>query len=555
MSSGTPIVGSAFVEVHAKAAAGLQREIQTDVDQAAAKVQTHRESIGLPPKAQGAFDRSQEPERQAAAARLQERLAASRAAAEEKVRGKVEETGEATERVNKRTASSQEGVISGYARTAVAASVVGAAVTALTSTVGAFLEEGDKGRLKSEEDIRNYRELANGLDDLSQAWNDAKIAVGGFIAANVNPASTDFAKGLEALKNPLDTLSVFLGRNTAGTRDLAKAFADLEANEPSETFREIERRALATAEAVERAAADLDKRSEATVRAVGIQYEQLVADERVWRAQVKVNEARATGTRDAQRLADAERAISEARQAANDRAQDAVERERDLAEARRNLRIIQFEQGAGSQAALDAADAVQEAEFDAVRAHEEAGDAVKDVAKAERDAADLRIQKAKDLTDAQAELDDALRNSARTSADFRAAQLEAGGATVDATEKLNLYLQELSKFADTAGPRVRTELDLIRQAFESLPAPLLGGAPGSTGLDPMTQAMIDALGPALNMRPQLGPPAPGQVGSIIGPPAPVSITNNYYTPVDPAQIAREQAIQIGGGSSPPRMVR
>lgn len=551
--SNSPVVGSAFVEVHARAASTLEREIQQDVNKATARVQTHRESIGLGPKAEGAFERSQAPEKQAAAAALQERLARSRAAAEETVAKKVKDTGDAAEKANTKAAVSQNAWGTSLARTAAAVAVVDIATRAVVGSITAFLQAGDEGRLKSEEDLRSYRQLSNGLDDLSAAWDRAKLAAGRFIAANVNPASSDFQKGIIALKNPLDTLSVALGRTTDGTRDLARQFAAVDESSPAETVAEVQRRVDALTESAARYAKEFDARTDATIRAVGIEFEQIGANDRLWRAQEKVNEVRARGADVARRMADAERDINEARQAAADAAQNATERDRAVAEARRNLRIVQFEQGAGSQAALDAADAVQEAEFDAVRAHQEAGDAILDVAKAQRKAADERIQANDDLEDAEQALQDAQRQSARTSADLQAAMREASGETVTGTEKLRLYLAELDKFSGTGG-KVQAEIDIIKRALETLPSP--------SGLDAATERMLAELGrvysqgfaPGFNPN---APPAgfvdPGAPTPITLSPPPVQITNIFNTPVDPAQIAREQAAQIGATPSPQRL--
>lgn len=572
--SNNPVVGSAFVEVHARAANNLESEIRIETERAAARVQASTpaasgsQSVQRAERTYGVDSREAAAEREAFAARgaaFDERIAAQRAAAaekaESKIRKEIKDTSDEHERASRRVQTSTARTTSSLLQGAAAYAVTDAAVRAITGTLGAFLQAGDAGRLKSEADVRAYREMANGLDDLGQAWEDAKLRIGGFIATDINPFSTKFRKGVEALHNPLDTLSALLGRTTNGTRDLAEAFAEIDAANPSRTIRETEEATRRAEEVVADAQDRFDARTEATVRAVGADYALSQANERLTEAQDRVNKASTTGAEVARQLADAERAVREARESAADAAQNAIERDRDLAEARRNLTETSFRTGSQSQDTLDAADAVQSAEEDARRAHEEAGDAVADVARAEQDAAKVRVRSTEDQERALKALRDAQRDVAGRTADLAVAQQQAAGGTVTATDKLRLYSTELGKFSEPggAGPTFRTEIESIQRALENL-QPIL--APWVT---PDVDAALAARAPAaaaayeasrtgsnLNLGPDLGAGAVG--AGAVGGTSTVTINNIYNTPVDPAQVAQQQAAQIGGGSATHRVI-
>lgn len=476
MSSGG-VVGSAFVEVHARASSQLEAEAAKTGNAAAQRAQleaTRVEKAGTSERMRAA-DYFAERKRIAALAASESEVEAVR-----KVEA-VEKSRFANLRRDLGQARSGLGAIGGTEAskalgglttllnpTALGLAAVGAAAGLAFGGLKKFLDAGAAGTLTSADQVRSYRETAVALEQLSESWDRAQLAVGRYVAKNVNPASSDFKKGIESLRHPLATLSVHLGITTDGTRRLGEAFAKIDAAQPKKSLAEIERAAKATATAHKEAISAMDARVEATIRAVGAEFELVAAGDRVAAAQEKVNAANAKGAETAKRLADAERAVHEAREAAADAAQKAVESDRTVAEARRNLNEARFRSGTGSQAAIDAADALQEAEFAATRAHEEAGDAVADVAKAERDAADVRIKAVDDQKQAQKELDDALRASAKAHADFRVAQLEASGVTGTATDKLRIYKEELAKFASTGGPSVRAELDLIAKAFDGL---------------------------------------------------------------------------------------
>lgn len=532
MSSGG-VVGSAFVEVHARASSQLEAEAAKSGNAAAQRAQLEAlriEKAGTGERIRAADYFAERKRIAALAASESEVKAVRKVEAVEKSRfaNLRRDLGQARSGLGSIGGTEASKALGGLTTllnpTALGLAAVGAAAGLAFGGLQKFLDAGAAGTLTSADQVRTYRETAAALEGLSESWDRAQLAVGRFIAQNVNPASSDFKKGIESLRHPLATLAVQLGITSKGTRELAKAFGEIDAAQPAKSAAELEREAKALAESQKRAVAELDKRTEATVRAVGLEFELIAAADRVAAAQEKVNAANIKGAETAKKLADAERAIHEAREAAADAAQKATESDRAVAEARRDLNEARFRSGTGSQAAIDAADALQEAEFAATRAHEEAGDAVADVAKAERDAADVRIRAIDDQRQAQKDLDDALRNSAKAHADFAAAQREAAGFTDTAKDKLHLYLVELEKIRD-GGPLVRAEIDLLRKAFEQFPqppAPLVGAGPLQAGQTRATPA------------PLIGPPAPTTTVS-----APVQIVQNEK--VDPLHTAAEIA--------------
>lgn len=440
---------------------------------------------------------------------------------------------------------------------AAAAALVATTVGFAASSLHRFVAEGDAGRLSTQKQIEAYREASAATAKFSTELDDAKLKLGEFVATKFAPSG--FEAGIEVVRRPLARLDLLLGRNTDRTRELEQVLKGLDGGPAARTFAEIERSATASASSVARATADLKARTEATVRAVGAEYDlgqasarTVDAEARVHDAQEKINASLGRGGDQARRLADAERALSEQRQTVADRAQSVVDADKQIAKARVEVTDAQFRSGTGSKKATDAADALQKAEYDAARAHREFGDAQRDLGTREEDVAKTRKanadeskQLAKDLAAAQKDLDGVLRGGAQAQANFNAAVLESGGASLDAKDKLGLFRDALNEIKN-GGPAIRTEIDQIAKALGSLPAsPFSGtGQAGKASAD----AAAAALGLALNIPTVRGTPPPaapdfsgvtsfGPAGGV----APPGLTIVNQHPADPLHIAAESA--------------
>lgn len=534
MSAADPVVGAAFVEIHARASADLDREMSQTVNQATARINKS-----------GAFD----DDGSVKAAR--EGLKYWKTELENvdtsdltKVRDLQESVAGWQEAVSDRTKIAgldldemgRKGTrgLSGIAAAASAAQPIILAVGAAAAlAIAAFQDQALKGlfgpedRAEAEAFRGELGELSEGaqrfaatvgaelvpaltetleiLNDVLGVVNDNEGAIRTItraVSSTINPLGEarrqwrewrgeqrEASETVEGLTDSVTLLTLAQARNTAETERAAKS--------QEAATRELDRRIGATVTALQ---AELERKDAAD--AIGDALRELAA------AEAEVADVQGRNERGARRVADAYRAVRDALQAVADAQQNSLEADRKVAEMRRKLADAQFRMGTGSQEALDAAEDLQEAEYEAGRAREEAGDAADDVKAKEQDLAEARAKQAEEaekankrLEDAHEALDDAVRASAQVEADYRIAVREAAGETVSARDKLAIYGEELDKAAPKTGA-LRDEVNRLKAALDALPSTktievILNTAEALKNLTDFARQVPDAVGLAL----------------------------------------------------------
>lgn len=529
-----PVIGGAFVEVHARASADLDREVASAVNNATAKasagsaatqgsVAEARQQLALWKKDLENVDTTD-------LAKVQE-LTEGAAGWQETLTERTKLTGVGMDDLGRKGTAALGGI---GAAASVAGPILLGLAGAAAAAVAAFQDQALKGMF-GEEGRAEAEAFAGEMKELQGVAVDLTAAVG----AGLVPALTDTLEVANALLGPLadngeaitavtkaaiGVVSPLTGVISAykdwrgETREASEAIEGLTDSVSLLTLAQ-ERNRVETersAESQKKAADEYDRRIGATVTAVEADLQRASAMTRIAEAQQEladaqqeVNDVQGRSARAAERVTDALRAQRDAIQAVADANQNVIEADERVEKIRRKLAEAEFRMGTGSRDALDARGELNAAEYDASRAREEAVDSLEDARKAEADVARARQQEAKEaleanqrLQEAHRQLDEAVRASARNEADYEIALRESRGETVSAKDQLEIYRQKLLDVANNAGPAIRKEIDNIRRALDSLPSQksieiVLNTEAALAGLSEFAKQVPDAVGLAL----------------------------------------------------------
>jgi len=231
----------------------------------------------------------------------------------------------------------------------------------------------------------------------------------------------------------------------------------------------------------------------------------------------------------------------------------------DVGQAQRDLNIAVLESGSGSNRTAKANETLKEA----LDRQKDAAQKLSDLNDQTGPKGTETIKAARDLEQARLKEAEAAEHSGRANAELKDALDKANGKEVLAATAADRYRQALLDLAKTLAPgselrknledtanAIRTEIpDAIADAIAfAATHPLVGAGPllpGQTRDTGPTPAPLVGQGPLL--------PGQTRTGAIFPPtpPATVTITNNFYQPVDLSQASAlntQQAAGVGGGT-------